>query len=86
MVSLKAEYRNGGFPQISAQKREEIVHNSDDGKVKPKKFIPERDQQWFSSGFVKSVTSHRLALYWAWAWAWAWVWDYKAWDWALLDW
>ena len=42
----------------SSSKNLEIVHDDGSKKPRPKKFIPERDQQWFSNGFVKTITEH----------------------------
>ena len=53
MISLNTGYKmNGKFSQIKPKKSREIVHETKDGKPRPKKFIPERDQQWLETGFA----------------------------------
>ena len=58
-ISLNTGYKmNGKFSQIKPKKTESIVHETKDGKPRPKKFIPERDQQWFDTGVVATLVEH----------------------------
>ena len=71
MVNLESDtskhhHHHKSLKQSSSSSKKhsnEIVHDTDDDDddkpPKPKKFIPERDQQWIKHGHVTTLINHR---------------------------